>query len=139
MTKINVTKSINVPASKAWAKIASFRGIENFSPIERSEVVGEGVGAKRTCYLPDGAAINEKLVKVEEAEKTIQYTITNGPFPIEGYLSTVEISEYGSGCRISWTAQYEVEDENKDAMEGLFTGFYNVIIDSLETLIHAEN
>lgn len=139
MTSINVTKEINVLADQAWTKIASFRGIENFSPIERSEVVGEGVGATRKCYLPDGAEINEVLLTVEENSKTIQYKITEGPFPIKEYLSTVKITPNGKGCEVSWSAQYEVEDANKAAMEELFSGFYNVIIENLETLIHSEN
>ena len=59
MTEVIVSKSIDVPANKAWEKLASFRGIEEFSPIEKSETTGQGAGATRTCYLPDGAAIHE--------------------------------------------------------------------------------
>lgn len=47
------TKQVDSPASKVWEKVAEFRGIEESSPIARSVVEGNGVGAKRTCYMPD--------------------------------------------------------------------------------------
>jgi hypothetical protein len=140
MTEVNVTKSINVPAAKVWEKVSSFRGIENFSPIERSEVEGDGAGATRTCYMPDGAEINEVLNEVDLNNMQIQYRITEGPFPVTDYLSTVTVSSIdGSSCTVSWGAQFDVATENEEAMKDLFNGFYTVIIDSLETVINGEN
>ncbi len=140
MTEVNVTKTIQISADKAWNNLSSFRGIENISPIERSEVVGEGAGATRTCYMPDGAAIYETLDKVDSAAMEFQYSITEGPFPVEGYVSTVAISAIdGNSCSISWTAQYEVSEEAEADMKDLFEGFYNVIIDSLENLVKSSN
>lgn len=105
MTKVNVTKSIQVPASSAWEKLASFRGIEAFSPIERSITTGEGPGAKRTCYMPDGAAIYETLNSLEAQDMEMQYSITEGPFPITGYVSNIKVSRIDpNNCNISWGA-----------------------------------
>ena len=140
MTEVNVTKSINAPAAKVWEKVSSFRDIENFSPIERSVVEGNGAGATRTCYMPDGAEINEVLSQVDSNNMQIQYKITEGPFPVTGYISTVSVSSIdGSSCTVSWSAEFDVATENEEAMKDLFSGFYNVIIDSLETVINGEN
>lgn len=140
MTDVNVTKSIQVPATKAWELISSFKGIENFSPIERSVVEGEGEGATRTCYMPDGAEISEVLSKVSQEQMQIKYEILDGPFPITNYLSTVNVTQLNdSSCEVSWGANFDVEAENEEAMKELFSGFYNVIIDSLESLINGKN
>jgi hypothetical protein len=140
MTKVNVSKTIQVPAAKAWSTLSSFRNIEAISPIERSETVGEGVGAKRTCYLPDGAAIYEVLNKMESDTMEMQYKITEGPFPVTGYVSDIKVKALGdSSCNITWECEFSSEDEAKDAMTELFSGFYNVIIDSLETMIQSQN
>jgi hypothetical protein len=140
MTEVNVTKSIQVPAMKAWEVISSFRGIEKFSPIERSVVEGDGEGATRTCYMPDGAAISEVLSKVNNEQMQIQYEILEGPFPVTDYLSTVTVVEKDeSSCEVSWGSQFEVASENEEAMKDLFNGFYTVIIDSLENLIDSQN
>ena len=133
MNSVNVSKSINVSAEKAWAALSSFRGIENYSPIERSETQGEGAGSTRTCYLPDGAAIHESLNFVENDKMEMQYQITEGPFPVTGYVSDVKVSAIDSdSCTISWGCEFESAPEAKKEMEELFGGFYEVIIDSLE-------
>lgn len=133
MTKVTVSKSIKVPAAKTWEALSSFRGIENYSPIERSETVGEGAGAKRTCYMPDGAAIHEVLSSVEDASMKMQYKITEGPFPITGYVSDIKVESEGNGSsKITWECEFESSEEVKGEMKNLFGGFYNAIIDGLE-------
>ena len=133
MREVIVTKSINVTADKAWEALSSFRGIENYSPIERSVTEGSGEGAKRTCFMPDGAAIHEVLNFANDAEKEMQYAITEGPFPITGYVSDIKVSPNDSNsCRITWSCEFESSEEVNEEMEKLFGGFYEVIIDGLE-------
>ncbi len=140
MTEVIVTKTINVPAQKAWENLSSFRGIEHISPIERSVTEGHGAGATRTCFLPDGAAIHEVLDMVENQSMEMQYKITEGPFPIKDYLSNVKVSSTGENqCRITWGCTFECEEEVKNDMIKLFEGFYNVIIESLEGLITSQS
>jgi hypothetical protein len=140
MQNVNVTKSINVSANQAWEKLSSFRGIEQFSPIERSVTKGEGAGATRTCYLPDGAAIHEVLDLVETQNMVFKYKITDGPFPISNYVSTVKVSANAeSSCEVSWSCTFDCDEAVLEDMKNLFSGFYNVIIESLESLINSEN
>lgn len=140
MTKVEVIKSINVSADQVWSKLASFKGIENFSPIARSVVHGEGPGATRTCYMPDDAEIHETLNKVDNAAMHLEYQINKGPFPIENYVSTVDVREADANtAEVTWACTFNAEEENIPAMKDLFAGFYNVIIESLETLVKSEN
>lgn len=136
MTTVNVTKTINIPAQTAWNKLASFSGIEHFSPIERSIVEGTGVGAKRSCFLPENVEIKEELTKLDIESMSFEYVILSGPFPITNYVSTVKVSSKGNeSSEISWTANFIVGDAPEDEMKGLFSGFYNAIIDGLESLV----
>lgn len=140
MSEVIVSKKINTPAAIAWDILSSFRGIENFSPIEKSQTNGEGVGATRTCFLPDGAAIHEVLSKVDNDQQEFEYKITEGPFPVTGYVSTVKVTEVDAeNCEITWGCEFESSPEAEKEMKDLFAGFYNVIIDSLESLIKNQN
>ncbi len=133
MNTVIVSKSINASAEKAWATLSSFRGIENYSPIERSETQGEGAGATRTCYLPDGAAIHEILNFAENDKMEMQYIITEGPFPVTNYVSDVKVSAIDSdNCKVTWGCEFESTPEAKEEMEKLFGGFYEVMLESLE-------
>jgi hypothetical protein len=133
MTEVIVNKSINVSAGKAWNTLSSFRGIEHYSPIERSVTEGTGSGAKRTCFMPDGAAIYEVLNFSDDDKMEMQYMITEGPFPITGYVSDIKVSSAGmDSCKITWGCEFESSEEVKEDMEKLFRGFYEAIIDNLE-------
>lgn len=140
MTEVIVSKKINVSADQAWMKLSSFRGIEDFSPIERSETKGQGAGATRTCYMPDGAAIHEVLEEVHDNQKEMQYKITEGPFPVSGYVSNIKVEEIGeNSAKITWGCEFESTKEVEGEMVALFEGFYHTIIDSLENLISNQN
>ena len=139
MTKVsvNVSKQINAPAKKAWGALSSFRGIENYSPIASSKTSGEGKGATRTCVMPDGAEINEILNFVKDNKMEMQYIITDSPFPINNYVSDVKVSEVdASNSIITWKCEFDTSPDAKTEMEGLFNGFYNVIIESLEKYLN---
>ncbi len=140
MNEVTVSKSIQVRASEAWKVLSSFRNIEAISPIERSETTGEGAGAKRTCYMPDGAAIYETLNKVDNETMEMQYMINEGPFPITGYVSDVKVKALNeNSCQVTWGCQFNADEAAVPAMVELFEGFYNVIIDSLEKSIQNQN
>lgn len=133
MPSVSVTKSINIPATQAWAELSTFSGIENYSPIERSVTTGQGAGATRICYMPDGAQIDEVLNSVDHNEMHFQYAITSGPFPVSDYVSDVRIKSLDvESCEITWSCTYNASSEHIESMNGLFEGFYNMIIESLE-------
>ena len=137
MTKVSVSKKINVPAKKAWDALSSFRGIENYSPIASSTTSGKGKGATRTCVMPDGAKINEILNFADSDKMEMQYIITDGPFPITNYVSDVKVSDVDSkNSSVTWECTFESSQEVEEEMKGLFNGFYNVIIESLETYLN---
>lgn len=136
MTQINVTKTINVTAKDAWATISSFEGIEKFSPVERSVKTGDGVGALRSCFLPDDAEIKEELTGLDNENMHLQYIITSGPFPIEGYISDVTVKSISdTTSEISWSSKFTVNGAPEEAMIELFEGFYNAIMKGLEELL----
>ncbi len=104
--------------------LSSFKGIEEYSPIERSITEGDGPGAKRICYLPDGAAIYETLNRVEDTTMEMEYAISEGPFPVENYVSTIKITQTEEGsCQISWSCTFDSSTEVEKDMHELFAGF----------------
>lgn len=135
MTEVVVNKSLNVSANKVWANISSFRGIEEWSPIEKSETTGNGAGAKRTCFI-NGAPIQETLNSVDDAKMELEYQIDQGPFPIEDYLSTIKVEAVGDdSCKVTWGCEYTPNAGAETEMENLFNGFYNGALEALEQLI----
>jgi len=140
MTKVSVSKTINVSAKQAWKELAAFGGIENFSPIERSETKGRGVGMKRTCYMPDTLAINEELTILDEDGMHLEYVIHSGPFPVTDYTGIIRVKSTGdNSCEVSWGAHYKVDTTNEEKMKNMLEGFYNVSIEGLASYIRGRN
>ena len=136
MTQVNVTKTINATATETWNTISSFEGIEKFSPIARSVKTGDGVGALRSCFMPDDAEIKEELTGLNNDTMHLQYIITSGPFPFKDYVSDVLVKEVSeTSCEVSWSSQFNVnEGIPESAMIELLEGFYTAIMEGLESL-----
>lgn len=138
MSEVVVNKTINVSVKEAWNKLSSFREIEEFSPIVSSETTGEGAGATRICYMPDGAAIYETLNRIDVDNMEFEYEINKGPFPITRYVSTVKVEAVDAkNTKITWGCEFDSALEVEAEMSQLFEGFYNVIIDSLEGVLQS--
>ena len=136
MNSVKVVKQINSQPAKVWQELSSFRGIEKYSPIASSTTMGVGKGSKRTCVMPDGAEINEILNFAKNDKMEMQYIITDGPFPVTDYVSNVKITQINAHkSEVSWDCNFNSSPEVAEEMKNLFSGFYNVIIDNLETYL----
>ena len=109
---------INASADTVWNAIKNFHDL-SWAPnvIEKVEVVGDvgggDVGAKR--ILND--AFHETLQGVDEAGKTFNYCIDDGPPPLAaasnlGYVGVVKVSPVteGEGCFVEWSSSWDTDD-----------------------------
>lgn len=114
----NVTKTIAVPADRAWSAIAQIGDLDRWFPvITDCKVNGSGVGATRILTLTDGEKIIDRIDVIDHHLRRFQYNRTDSPFPVNRYLGTVEIQESdASSCEISWTVEIDVLDEKRDEM-----------------------
>ncbi len=136
MAKAKASKTINAPANRVWETVSAFSGIERFLPlIAKSTAVGSGVGATRTCELPDGAQLHERLEKLDDQSRSLTYSIVESPLPIENYLSTIEVSDAGDGkSTVTWSSTFDAPADQEPAMLEMLSGAYASGIDGLEKL-----
>ncbi|MDA0744954.1 MAG: SRPBCC family protein [bacterium] len=109
---------IDAPADKVWSSIKDFHDL-SWAPnvIEKVEVVGgqkgDQVGAKRV--LND--AFHETLHAVNNLERSIQYTIDDGPPPVsksvvQNYVGVVQVHSVteGEASFVAWSSSWEGND-----------------------------
>jgi len=136
MIQVTATKQINSPAIKVWEKVAEFSGIEEYSPIARSIVEGNGVGAKRICYMPDNAEIHESLTLLDHDNMHLEYNIISSPFPIKNYKGKVTVKALSETIsEVSWGSEFELDGASESEIRPLFEGFYATTIDGLDKLL----
>ncbi|MEQ9300496.1 MAG: SRPBCC family protein [Cyclobacteriaceae bacterium] len=130
---VSVKEVINTPAAPAWEILSGFRGIEEFSPISKSQVSGEGVGAIRTCRMPDGAEIKEVLTKVDHGSMKMTYEMVNSSLPIEQYKVQLQVMAKGSDhCEIQYNSSCQINQTLEEDMMKLLQSVYTEIILGLE-------
>ena len=135
MGKIELSEEMAAPASAAWEKLADFGGLDWMPGVEKVEVEGEGIGAVRTVSMGP-MNIKERLESFDDAGRSLSYSITEGPMPVENYLATIRVSESGDGCRVDWSASFDLpEGVPAEAIENGLNGAYGGALAALKKLV----
>lgn len=124
MAEVREEGELGVSADEAWKVVGDFVGlIEGMGlPVE---VEGEGIGQTRKISMGP-APIVERLEERDEAAKKIVYSIVEGPLPVSGYVSTMQLTDAGEGrSKLTWSSTFEpVGDEAtaKQIVSGIYDG-----------------
>ncbi len=137
MGKIELSEEMAAPASAAWEKLADFGGLGWMPGVEKVEVEGDGIGAVRTIAM-GGMSIKERLEAFDDEGRSLSYSITEGPMPVQNYLATIRVSETGAGCRVDWTASFDLpEGVPADAIEKGLNAAYGGALAALKKLVES--
>lgn len=126
MTKVEMKTTVNGSSEKVWDVLGDFNGLPRFlAAVTQSVVEGSGVGAVRTLSLAGGGQIRERLEAFDPDERTLKYSIMDGPLPVKDYLSTVRVAPTGDGrTDVFWSSTFEPsgasEADARKAIEGVY-------------------
>lgn len=138
MTKVEVTETVDTPADAVWKKVRAFDNMHKYLPemIATCAVTGSGVGATRVCGMQGGGDIHERLEALDEATRTLTYSISESPMPISDYRGTIVISEAGPGkALVSWSSLFNLEEGADEAeMKGMIEGVFRAGIHNFATV-----
>ncbi len=140
MTNVSVKDTIYAAADEIWKNLSSFRDVEKFIPLIKSSTVeGSGVGAKRTCIIASESGqdgkIEEEIKSFDDDAKTLSYSITSSPLPVENYLGTVKVKDTGDGrCEIEWSSTFEPKGMPEEEVAKMINDIHVAAIDGLKKL-----
>jgi len=140
MTNVTAKDTINAAADEVWKTLSSFGDVEKYIPLVKSTtVVGSGVGAKRTCIVPNESGgegkIEEELKSLDNDAKTFSYSITSSPMPFVNYLGTVKVKDLGNGrCEVEWSSTFEPKGMAEEEVVKMLKDVYLTAIDGLKKL-----
>jgi Polyketide cyclase / dehydrase and lipid transport len=90
---VSVKERLDAPIERVWEVVGDFGGLKRWHPaVERCEMFGSGIGARRVLHFRDWIA-EEELELLDTALHTCEYRVTSSSKP-----ETV-----GVWCRISLT------------------------------------
>jgi ribosome-associated toxin RatA of RatAB toxin-antitoxin module len=136
MTRVHLKTTINASADNVWRTVSDFNGLNAFvAAVANSSVDGSGVGTTRTLTLQDGAQLFEKLERLDDSAKSLEYSIVSGPLPVENYRSTITVTKIGPDqCEVSWSSTFEPKGVSTEQAEEVISGIYTMGFDGLKKL-----
>ncbi len=78
--------------------------------VSAFESTGSGVGMIRIAVAPhDGGRIGEKLTRLDETDRSLEYVIVEGGLPLlEDYVAVECVRPVGKDCEVRWRCQATV-------------------------------
>jgi hypothetical protein len=135
MAEIKIERDFEASADRVWKKLGAFGELDWMPGVGSVEVEGEGVGAIRRIAM-GAATIVEKLEAHDNGARSLSYSITEGPIPVQNYLATICVSETEGGCHVDWSARFELPDGvPAEAITGALEGAYGGALDHLKGLV----
>jgi hypothetical protein len=125
MGHARVEEEIAAGAAAVWALVRDFGGIQRWNDgLTSCAADGDGVGAVRTIKMGD-LTIRERLEKLDEANRSLSYSIVEGPVPAKNYLATIDLSAAGPNrTRVVWSSTFEPAGATDEQLVQLFEAIY---------------
>jgi len=118
MGKCHNSVVINASKQEVWNRIADFHDM-SWTPniIENVEKIGNKGGYEVGAQRILNGAFRETLQSVNAKDFTIEYTIDDGPGPlqkdhVESYRGKIQLVDTDEGTEVIWSSEYVSEDDN---------------------------
>lgn len=136
---------INAPADKVWARAGNFGDMAWHPAVAKTEITGgtnNQVGASRRLTLKDGGTIDETLIEVDAAGRSLRYKITEGVLPVRDYAATLSLQASGNKTVVTWRSTFKRKDPGKvpaagqddDAARAAVAGVFKAGLENLKKL-----
>ena len=130
---------VNKPVDQVWDTIKSFHDTSwAKGVVETCEVVGDAKGDQLGAKRVLNGVFHETLVGLNNRERTIQYTINEGPGPLAkgeylSYVGDVRVFAVSATDHtfVEWTSEYE--GGNDAAITELCSPIYHALLGALKT------
>lgn len=131
MVRVQRSSVINAPMERVWARIRDFNALADWHPAFVDSHIEDGksgdqVGCVRNFHLKDGGNLREQMLAFSDVDCYCTYAILESPLPIVNYVSTLRLRPITDGNRtfIDWSCSFDVEADQKEAMEDALAGVY---------------
>lgn len=139
MPKPYASGVVPAPADKVWEVVRDFNGLPNWHPAPSASEIEGGqdaatVGCIRKLTLPDGGVVRERLVTLDDTDRSYTYDILESPFPVRSYRSTIRVAPLTATGEsfVEWWSIYDADGDQEEQLSQTFAnGIYGSGIEAL--------
>ena len=137
MHTFKVERELNVPIEKLWALVSDFSNLSWYSPAEKVEKVGSGIGEIRSITMPGmPSAIEERLLELDPKQHQLVYEVLENEINImQDYTVKASLHSSGSASTVAlWHGQFSgiTGDLEPQMMINIMTETYTSMLTELE-------
>lgn len=107
---------IDRPAVEVWKAVADPCGLQDWFPGIESCVLE---GNARRIGLGGGLEVVEEIVTSDDELRRFQYSLTEGPMPVESHLATIDVIDDGDSTLVVYGCDMK-PDDGVTMMAGVF-------------------
>ena len=126
MCQVALSAEISAPAHEVWETVRDFKDPGKYlDAVADCKMEGNGVGAVRTVNIHGGAFGIERMVHLDEDNRTIAYAITDSSLPLSGYIAVMHVRELGADtCELEWSSVFEPKETTAEEAIAFVNDFY---------------
>jgi len=134
MTQVALSSVIQASAEAVWETVADFKDPGKYlDAVESCKIQGTGEGAIRSVQLKGGGFGIEKMVHLDEENKTIAYFLSDSSLPISGYIAVMHVEKAGEKtCIIEWSSVFRPNGVSEKEALGFIESFYGAGFEGLK-------
>jgi hypothetical protein len=133
MSTIDHATVIDAEADRVWQVLRRFGDIDTWFPaVTKSTIEGDlpqtTVGAIRAMELSDGSTLRERLLSLDDLNRTLSYGFEKSTLPYDDFVLTVQLVGLSDASRsfLRWTARFDVKpavdrEDNTAVLRNLIT------------------
>ena len=82
------------------------------------------VGAVRRLVLGDGGVVVERLLTLDDTDRSYTYLILESPFPVRRYVSTIRVAPVTDTGQafVEWWSEYDADGGDEASAQRHFAG-----------------
>lgn len=128
MARAFASTIIDAPVEAVWTTVRDFGALSSWLPaVIRSEIQegrsADSVGCVRALHLGDGGFCTERLLALDDSRYTFTYAFVQPAFPVDNYVSTLELIPITDGDRTfaQWSGTFEEAPEDVGKYEQIIS------------------
>ncbi|MEG3176685.1 SRPBCC family protein [Sphingomonas sp. RB3P16] len=139
MPSVEHAAILDTDADRVWSIVKRFGAIADWHPeIAEGRIDGDipdgTPGCVRVLRLADGGTLRERLLAIDDANRSLTYRFDAAPLPVDDYRLTVALVPITGEPRsfIRWTARFDVRPGHDPAeqvavIRGLVAGGHDAL------------
>lgn len=146
MPRVEYATVIDGEADQAWEVVKQFGELHRWHPAIAESAIEDDqpdglVGIIRRVKLQNGEVLRERLLSLDDPNRTLSYNFDETQLPLDNYVGTIRLTPLSGQARtfVQWSSRFDLcEPECTQEFQDLFRDVFVTGLAGLERFLRTE-